>query len=155
MGLVLQVALPLRTEFPDVVGVSPRHIAATPSPVVGAYPQVVLASVFSPERTGAAAGKGAAAPAPAGIDAYAAVGVISGPRLASAVIRGPAGVSHVVRLGQQVAGWRLTGLSARGVSFTRNGERRTLALGAKAAASTNPPPSTGGAPGASAGEDAQ
>lgn len=155
LALGMQFALPIRTELPSPVAVPVRHVRGSPAPVVGSYPRVVTASIFSPTRSGggtAESGAPGASPVVAGIAAYAAVGVAIGPTVATTVVKGPDGQSHTLRLGGAVAGWRLTGLERGRLIFTRAGERHAMTVGARPAATTTTAP---GAKADGAAEDPQ
>jgi hypothetical protein len=123
--------------LPDEAQVAPRRLGASATPFVGAYSQILRAPIFSPDRAG---GGGGMPGAPAGIETYALVGVASGPGFATGFIKGSDGRTIAVRPGQSVAGWRLAGVNRAQLTFVREGELRTLTIGAAPAASAPPAP---------------
>ena len=144
--LFVQFALPSPALEPPYGGLAlrlARPVEPTPLPD---RPAVLSANVFSPDRRPVSAASGSVAPpmagadaapaVPAGLDAYAVLGVGSAGRATSALLRGPGGV-RTVRPGAVVAGWRVAAISRDSVVFSRGGARRVLQVGAGAASTTD------------------
>lgn len=113
-GLVAQLSLPSRTELPADSTVSPRRARAPAPALIPQYPAVLHAPIFAPDRapgeTSGSGGPGVAAQ-------IQVLGVAAGGRVASAVVRDPAGASHVLTPGQSLQGWRLISVTQRGAVF--------------------------------------
>jgi hypothetical protein len=124
----LQIALPSRTPLPDDPGLAPRRPHALTVQPVPAYPALLQAGLFSPDRSGAG-GVGA----PAGLDQIQIVGVVMIGAKAAALVKPGAGTPELAPVGRTIAGWRLSRIDRNGVLFQRGGESRHLAVGAPAA----------------------
>lgn len=131
VAVVAQFAMPVRTEFPDVVGIALRRAPPTPASVVGTYPLLLSRSIFAPSRaTGAAA---AGETAPVGFNGFSLVGIVVVRNAARVVVRSGDGTSRRLRPGQEIAGWRLAGADRQRAIFIRGGERRVLTVGGSTA----------------------
>ncbi|MBV9509074.1 MAG: hypothetical protein JO303_02185 [Caulobacteraceae bacterium] len=69
---------------------------------------------------------------------YAALGAATG-RTAVAVVSTPDGKTQAVKLGDELAGWRLVGMTLQALTFEHNGTRTQLVIGAPAAVAAAPP----------------
>ena len=137
-GLAAQLALPGRTELPADSAVAPRRSRAPVATPVPEYPAILRTPIFAPDR---APGETSGAAGTTLATHVQVLGVAVGGRSASAVVRDPAGASHVLRPGQSVHGWRLVLVTPRGAVFAGPGGRVAIPVGG-----TSSPPA-GASPG--------
>jgi hypothetical protein len=104
-------------------------IALTP---VSPSPDIMRAPIFSPDRRDAGAGLAA-------VDDFVLLGTVASPHGASAAIGTPDGQVATVGLGSLIGRWRLTAVARNRARFERDGEQRTLAVGAAHAATPATP----------------
>jgi hypothetical protein len=130
LGVIVQFVLPWNDPLPPASPLASRRPRPVTIPAPGQYPVILGAPIFSPDRkpgedTGSAPGANA-------LDAYTALGVATGRGLATALIKGPGAGPQLIRLGQELEGWKLVGLDRQKLTFERNGARHVLAIGAAA-----------------------
>lgn len=138
--LVLQFALPQRTDL-DVAGGRAPRFARDPTPVAAPeYPAILAAPVFSPSRTvGAAATPGQGEQG----GTFEALGVGLGQGAATAILQLPGGEIVRARPGQVVQGWRVAAIQSTRVVLTRGGQRLSLTVGETAARRSEMRPGAG------------
>lgn len=143
--LLLQFLLPAPAVEPASGGLAMRLARPVQATALPDRPAVLSGNLFSPDRrplsatTGSPAvieGSAPAAARPAGLSAYAVLGVGSAGRASSALLRGPGGL-RTVRPGDVVAGWRVTAIGREAVRFSRSGSSRVLQVGVGAASTTD------------------
>jgi hypothetical protein len=139
--IVLQIALPDRTDLPPDFGLAPRHARAPIASPIPAYPALSAQNVFSLDRQTGAAAEGAGL----AVDQFRAVGVIAAGKAVSALLKAPGAPARLVRVGQSLAGWRLTAITRDGVVLQQGQERRRLRVDATPEAAV-PPSLTSPAP---------
>jgi hypothetical protein len=133
LTLALQIALPLRTPLPIDSALAPRRArppAETPLPTYSALLQNPL---FAPDRspggTSVAGAKG-----PGSLDQLTVVGIAMRRGAATVIVKGTDGTSQVLKPGEEIAGWRLSGVAPTYLVFLRGSERRILTLDPRKAA---------------------
>ena len=124
--LLAQLFLPIPLKLPGLTSGdsrSPPSVAVAPA--IPPYPGIETAALFAPDRQPeVAAGTPAAT---ADLSGYAVLGVALSPRGASALLKGPAGVT-TLHPGQSLAGWSVAMIGRDRVDFVREGKHRTLSV---------------------------
>jgi hypothetical protein len=127
--LIVQLVLPPSAPPSQPPGLAPRRQRPVLVPLVPEYAAILAAPIFAPDRRPGASGD--ASPSAAGsLGGYAAVGAVASRADGTAVIIVPGGGIKTVRRGDEVDGWRLTGLDKTRVYFEHNGVRHALVIGA-------------------------
>ncbi|MFZ0267899.1 hypothetical protein, partial [Caulobacter sp.] len=137
-AIALQLALPGGDMPAEAAGLAPRRsrpLVATPTPD---YAAILAAPVFSPDRinhdNAPGGGNGGVTSG-----ALTLVGVTTGGRFPSAVLRAADGATAVARPGQTFAGWRVTSVGPGAVRLSGAAGRVTLRV-ADSASPTNAQP---------------
>jgi hypothetical protein len=96
-----------------------------PHPLPAAYSAIMAHPIFAPDR----------APPPAELEETSNLSgvevlgtAIAGNNLAAALVRDTDGSFKRVKMGEEIAGWKLVSIQSKELVFDRNGERRTLNL---------------------------
>jgi general secretion pathway protein N len=127
--LGVQLVLPPSAPPAQPAGLAPRRQRPIVVPPVPEYAAILAAPIFAPDRRPGAP-EGASSNAGGSLAGYAAVGAVSSGTGATAVITAPGGGLKTVRRGDEVDGWRLTGVDKTRVYFEHNGVRHALVIGA-------------------------
>ena len=108
-GLVLQLALPVRTALPDDTTLAPRRLR-TPAPtMIPPYAAILQSPIFAPDRR---------SEDHASVQALQLIGVAANGRsTANAIVVTPDGASHVLKAGDSIDGWRLVAVSIGHATF--------------------------------------
>jgi hypothetical protein len=111
-----------------------RIAASMPSVRVaraGSAPDILARPLFSPTRNsdgGGATGGGAGTM----LGGAVVAGTVSRGRSTQAFVRLPDGSIRTLRIGQQIEGWRLAGLTGDSARFARDGQTISIAFGSSA-----------------------
>ncbi len=135
---LLQVMLPYADDLPaGGTPARPKRIAPPPQSPRVTVPAVLLArSLFTP-----VSGQATAAAAPTDVLGGATIaGTVQRGRRVVAVVQERTGKIRYVGPGGTIAGWRISGLTARGARLTRGNEQFNAAYGAIAAGPAAPAP---------------
>lgn len=129
MILGIQLMLPPAAPPSEPPGLAPRRQRPVMVPPVQEYAAILASPIFAPDRLPGPAGGGSDGGG-GSLAGYAAIGAVSGRAVASAVVTAPGGGIKTLRLGDEVDGWRLSGVDRTHVYFERNGVRHVLVVGA-------------------------
>lgn len=133
MILALQIALPYRTPLPIDSGLAPRRARPPVESPLPTYSALLQNPLFAPDRSpGGTSIKGAKGPG--SLDQLTVVGIAMRRGAATAIVKGSDGTSQVLKPGEEIAGWRLSGVAPTYLVFLRGSERRILTLDPRKAA---------------------
>jgi hypothetical protein len=131
MILAAQLLIPQSNVTAIDTGLAPRRNRPLTVPPSVSYESALNAPIFAPDRRpGADDGDSVTGVDP--LAGYAALGAATGRTFASAIVSVPGGSTRLLRLGDELAGWRLAGISAVRLTFERKGDLRRLVIGAPA-----------------------
>jgi hypothetical protein len=134
MILAAQLLIPQGDITAVDIGLAPRRSRPLTIPPSVSYADALTAPIFAPDRRPATDDGDSIT----GVDplvGYAALGAATGRTFASAVVSIPGGGStRLLHLGDEVAGWRLVGITSVRLTFERRGALRHLVVGAPATA---------------------
>jgi hypothetical protein len=136
MIAAVQFLVPADPPPRDPAGLAARRTRPVTLPPAPEYAAILTAPIFAPDRRPGDPG-GALAPGSASLESYAALGAATGRAVAAGVVSAPGGKVQTLRLGDEVEGWRLVGVSRTRLSFERNGARHDLIVGAPAEADSS------------------
>lgn len=126
LALALQLSLGRGYEAAPDAAVQVRR--AHSQPTAAAAPLLRTPVAFSGERSPFDTLRPGAPTSEAGADTFSLVGVVRSGASASAIVRDPAGASHVLRPGDTLQGWTLEGVGRDDAALARGTDRRTLTL---------------------------
>lgn len=135
--LLFQLTLPHPTTAPHGRSNAPAPIFDPAVGIVPDYPQILFHPLFSPTRSSAEAGADEAS-ASVQLSDFSVVGVAIGKGVATAVVRGPGGVTRMLKPGDQLIGWTVTGVRRDAVVLEADGRKRELPVTAAPAAAVVP-----------------
>jgi general secretion pathway protein N len=144
--LIVQLVLPPSSPPAQSPGLAPRRQRPIVVPLVPEYAAILASPIFAPDRRPGASGDTSSGAA-GSLGGYAAVGAVTSRAGGTVVIAAPGGAIKTVRRGEEVDGWRLTGVDATHVYFEHNGVRHALVIGA-------PPEAAAAQPGGANNDDA-
>ncbi len=132
--LGLQIVLPAGSPPQDAaLGLAARRTRPVTIAPVPEYAAILTSPLFAPDRHPGAA-DGAKDTGGGTLAGYAALGAVTGRRVATAVVSAPGGTVKSLKPGDDLEGWRLVGIDRLKLTFERNGMRRALVIGAPALA---------------------
>jgi len=138
MGAVLLLALGLQAvmgsggDVAPAEGLAARRPHLVAAPVVPAFPAILRAPLFAPDRRPSDA-DAASAKSNGPLDKYALLGVTVGGPLGIALVAGPGAAPVSVKAGEVLEGWRLESVARDKAVFEHDGARQTLLVGAPSA----------------------
>jgi hypothetical protein len=132
LTLMVQVLLPHAQPLPEASALAPRRPRPVVPPAMPAYPAILAAPIFSPDRKPGEDED--ATPGAGALDGYSALGVALGRGFATAVVKGPDGAAHNLHVGDSLQTWRLISIKSDQLTFQRETVRHVMPVGAAAAA---------------------